>query len=479
MVYDAVVVGAGPNGLAAAATLAGAGASVLVVEGAETVGGGARTAELTLSGFRHDVCSAVHPLAAGSPFLRRLPLDEHGLEWIHPSAPLAHVLDDDEPAFVHRSIAKTAMGLGSDGPRYHRVMDRLVGEWPLVEDHILGPLVRPPDHPVALTRFAADAALPAVLGARRFATARARGLFAGCAAHSFLPLDRPFTASFGWLLLTLAHVHGWPIARGGSQAITDALASYVSSLGGEIEIGRRVADLGDLPASRVVLLDVTPSGFARLAGDRLPAGYLRRVRRFRHGPAAFKVDFALDGPIPWRDPRLAEAGTVHIGGSLAAVAAAEADAWRGRIPRRPFTLVSQPSLFDPTRAPAGRHTVWAYAHVPAGTPADLTGIVAALIEEHAPGFRDRILARHAIGPPDWETYNPNYVGGDISGGAHTATQLLFRPFPQTDPYATPLDGVFLCSSSTPPGAGVHGMAGHHAALRALRRLRVEAVGPAR
>lgn len=470
MVYDAIVVGAGPNGLSAAVTLAAAGASVLVVEGADEVGGGARTRQLTLPGFHHDVCSAIHPLAAGSPFLRTLPLADHGLEWVHPPVALAHAFEDEEAVLVHRSITETAAGLGEDGPAYRRILDRMTADWPDLEDHVLGPLLRIPRHPVALARFGLDAAPPAALAARRFSTRRARGLFAGCAAHAFLPLNRPFTASFGWLLLTLAHTHGWPLARGGSGEIANALASHLTSIGGEIETGHPVTDLGELPPSRLVLLDVTPSGFARLAGDRLPSGYVRRARRFRHGPGAFKVDLALDGPIPWRDPRLAEAGTVHIGGAFREVAASEADAWSGRISRTPFTLVAQPSAFDPTRAPAGGHTVWAYAHVPAGSPADMGPVIEERIEAMAPGFRDRILARHAIGPPDWEEYNPNYVGGDISGGAHTATQLLFRPFPQADPYATPLDGVFLCSSSTPPGAGVHGMSGHHAALRALRHL---------
>ncbi len=469
-VYDAVVVGAGPNGLAAAVTLAEEGKSVLVVEGAAHVGGGTRTAELTLPGFRHDVCSAVHPFGIGSPFLRSLPLERHGLRWVHPDIPLGHPLDDAPAAMLYRSIDDTAEALGPDGPVYRKLFTPLVDRWDRIERHILGPLLRPPRRPISVTRFGLLAARSARSVSRRFRTDAAKALFAGNAAHAFRPLGALGTAGFGLTLMTLAHRYGWPFAAGGSQAIADALASYLRSLGGEIQTGWWVEDLAALPRSRVVLVDLTPKGFLRLATDRIRSHETKPYRRFRHGPAAFKIDYALDRPVPWADPRLSRAGTLHLGGTFGEIAKAERAVWKGRDPVRPFVLVAQPSLFDPLRAPDDKHTLWVYAHVPNGSDHDFTEAVEAQIERFAPGFAETVLARHVIGPATWPQINPNYRGGDISGGAHTLRQLLFRPVMRRNPYQTPLAGVYLCSSSTPPGAGVHGMCGFHAARSALRHL---------
>lgn len=468
-VYDAIVVGSGPNGLAAAITLAEAGRSVLVVEAADRIGGGTRTEELTLPGFHHDVCSAVHPLAVASPFLRRLPLEHHGLRWIHPDVPLAHVIDPGHAVLLHRSVEATAAGLGVDGRTYRRVVSRFCADWASLEETLLGPPLRLPRHPLTLARFGMDAALPATWNARlRFSAEAARGLLAGCAAHAFLPLNRPFTAAFGYLLLVTAHRFGWPVAAGGSAAISSALAAHLRSLGGEIRTGRRVADLAELPRARSILLDLTPAGLAEVAGDRLPGAYRRRLGRYRHGPGVFKVDYALAGPVPWRNPELSAVGTLHVGGTLHRIADAAGATFRGEAARDPFLLVSQPTVFDPSRAPAGRHVLWVYAHAPHGSAADLTESVERRLEELAPGFRDLVLGRHTITPAEWAARNPNYVGGDITGGAYVVRQLLFRPVPGNGPYATPLPGVYLCSSSTPPGAGVHGMCGFHAARRAMR-----------
>lgn len=464
---DAVVVGAGPNGLAAALTLALAGRRVLVVEAAERIGGGLRTEELTLPGFLHDVCAAVFPLAVASPFLSSLPLGDHGLSWTHPDLPFAHAIEPGRSALVHRDIDATAAGLGADGDRYRTVARSMARRWPKIADHLLGPVLRLPRHPAASAAFAVRGLPSATTAASRFATTEARAMFAGAAAHSFLPLDRPLTASFGWLLLTIAHTHGWPLVTGGSVAVADAMAAMLRSLGSRIETGRRVDDLRSLPRADITMLDVTPTGFARIAGDRLPRGYLRRVARYRRGPAAFKIDYALSGPVPWADPALAGAGTIHLGGTFEAVADAERAAWEGVSHPDPFLLVVQPTMVDPTRAPEGRHTLWVYGHVPNGSTVDHTDAIERRLERFAPGFRDLVLGRHVLTPEGFERRNPNDVGGDISGGAHTVRQLVFRPFPQPNPYATPIDGVYLCSSATPPGAGVHGMCGHRAARSAL------------
>jgi phytoene dehydrogenase-like protein len=469
-VLDAVVVGAGPNGLAAAIVLARAGVSVRVLEAADTIGGGARSAELTLPGFVHDVCSAIHPLGVASPFFRTLPLADHGLEWIEPPAALAHPFDDGTAALLEPSPEASVPMLGEDEARWRRLFEPLVRDAePLLED-VLAP-VHVPAHPIALARFGVRAAPPATTLARlSFRGEKARGLFAGLAAHSMLRLDRPPAAAFGLMLGLLGHSVGWPFARGGSQRLSDALASYLRALGGEIETGRRVESLAELGDTRAVLLDVTPRGLLALAGERLPTRYRRRLERYRYGPGVFKLDWALDGPIPWRAEECARAATVHLGATLEEIAASEAAPGRGGVAERPYVLLAQHSLFDPTRAPAGRHTAWAYCHVPNGSTVDVTERIEAQVERFAPGFRDRILARSALGPADLERYNANYVGGEINGGAATLSQLLTRPVARLSPYTTPLPGVFLCSASTPPGGGVHGMCGFQAARAALRQL---------
>jgi len=468
--YDAIVVGSGPNGLAAAITLARAGRSVLVREEQETVGGGTRSAELTLPGFVHDVCSAVHPLALGSPFFRSLPLAEHGLEFVHPSAPLAHPLESGEAVLLERSLEETAAGLGGDARAYRRLLGPVVESWSRLEEAILRPLLSVPRHPLALARFGLAAIRPASgLARSAFSGERARALFAGAAAHSIQPLERPATSSFGLVLLALGHVHGWPVVRGGSQRIADALASYLRSLGGEIETAAPVESLAALPPARAILCDVTPRELARLAGDRLPARYRRALERYRYGPGVFKLDYALDGPIPWAAPECSRAGTVHLGGTLAEVAASERAPERGEHAERPYVLLAQPTLFDPGRAPEGKHTAWAYCHVPNGSSVDMTEQIEAQIERFAPGFRGRILARSALGPAGLEQRNRNCVGGDINGGSAALRQLVARPALRRVPYATPVEGLYLCSSSTPPGGGVHGMCGFLAARALLRR----------
>ncbi|MDQ3980305.1 MAG: NAD(P)/FAD-dependent oxidoreductase [Actinomycetota bacterium] len=468
---DAVVVGAGPNGLAAAITLARSGRSVLVLEAADQIGGGTRSAELTLPGFVHDVCSAIHPLGAASPFFRDVPLAEHGLRWVHPDAPAAHPLPDGTAAVVERSLSETVTGFGADGRNYRRLVGPLVDDWDKLLPLVLGPLLRPPRHPVTLTRFGLRALWPAVTLARRiFDTERARAAFAGLAAHAILDLRAPLTATFGVTFAATAHAAGWPAARGGSQAIADAMASYLNTFEGEIVTGHRVRTMADIPPCRVVLFDVTPRQLLDIAGDRLASGYRRRLERYRYGPASFKIDYALDGPAPWKAPECARAASVHVGGTLDEVAAAEADVAAGRHPPRPFVICTQPSLWDATRVPPGKHTFWAYTHVPNGSTVDMTGPIEDQLERFAPGFRDRVLARHVMTPAEMEAHDANYVGGDIAGGSHGGLQLLARPVFTLHPYRVPLDGqaAYLCSSATPPGAGVHGMCGWWAAQDALR-----------
>lgn len=467
--YDAIIIGAGPNGLAAAITIARAGRSVLVREAATTVGGGTRSAELTLPGFTHDVCSAVHPLGLGSPFFRSLPLEEHGLDWVHPSAPVAHPLDGGEAVVMERSVSATAEGLGIDEAAYRRLMEPLVHDWQRLEGSLLGPIMHLPRHPFALARFGLHAILPArSLAERLFEGKRARALFGGLAAHSMLAMEQPPSAAFGLVLGLTAHVIGWPVARGGSQAIADALASYLRSLGGEIETNAPVETVEELPSARALLFDLTPRQLLRIAGDRFPQGYRRALGRFRYGPGVFKLDWALEGPIPWKASECARAGTVHLGGTLIEIAASERAVWREDHAERPYVLLAQQSLFDLSRAPEGKHTAWAYCHVPAGSTFDMTARIEGQIERFAPGFRDLVLARHAISPTTLESYNPNYVGGDINGGVQDLGQLFFRPVPRLVPYSTPAEGIYICSSSTPPGGGVHGMCGYLAAQVALR-----------
>ncbi len=467
--YDAIVVGSGPNGLAAAILLAQAGLGVLVIEAKETIGGGARTAELTLPGFLHDVCSAIHPMGVVSPFLRTLPLAEHGLAWVHPDAPLAHPLDDGSAAVLERSVADTGLTLGEDAAAYRSLMEPFASRADDLIPDLLAPL-RAPRHPLLLTRFGLSAMRSARGLCERFAGAHARALFAGCAAHSILPLDTPLTAAIGLVLAVAGHAIGWPCARGGSRSIVQAMASYFESLGGVIETGRRVGSLGELPDARAILFDLTPRQIVAIAGERLPAGYRRRLERYRHGPGCFKVDWALAGPIPWKAAACGRAATVHLGGRFEEIAEGEAAVWRGEHPRKPFVLVAQQSLFDPTRAPAGKHTGWAYCHVPHGSTVDQTEAIEGQIERFAPGFRDLILARSTMSPAGFEAYNENYVGGDITSGVNDATQLFTRPVARIVPYSTPDDRLWICSASTPPGAGVHGMCGYFAAEAALARV---------
>jgi len=463
--YDAVVVGAGPNGLTAAVTLAGAGWSVLVIEAESEPGGGARSAELTMPGFVHDVCSAIHPLGLASPALRDLPLAEHGLRWIQPDVPLAHALMPDHAVVLDRSIDVTSDGLGAeDGPAYRRLMAPLEQAGLPLVDGLLSPLSMPPRPPIDLARFGlAGVRSAAGLARSRFDHDEARALFAGLAAHSILPLRAPITAGYAMTLGLLGHLVGWPLAEGGSASITDALVALLHQRGGSIETDHRVRSLDELPSARAVLLDLTPRQVIDVAGGRLSSSYRRRLSRYRYGPGVFKVDWALAGPIPWRDPAVARAGTVHLGGRLDEVVAAEAEVAAGRHAERPFVLLSQPSLFDPTRAPDGQHTAWAYCHVPSGSTIDRTDAIERQVERFAPGFRDQILARHTMGPAAMEAHDANYVGGDINGGMGDLRQFIGRPVLSRRPWATPVDGLYLCSSSTPPGGGVHGMCGWHAA----------------
>ena len=463
---DAVVVGSGPNGLAAAIVIAQTGRKVIVFEGADQVGGGCRSSELTLPGFVHDVCSAVHPFAVVSPLFRSLPLAEHGLEWITPPAMIAHPLNDGAAVIVRRSIEETASALGEDGEAYQRLFQPLADDWPKIERSVLGPF-RWPRHPFAMARFARHALQPATHVARNvFRTDAARALFAGVAAHGMLPLERRPTGGVGVTLMLMAHLAaGWCLPRGGAQRIADALAAYLRSLGGEIVTGTAVRSLSDLPPAKAVLCDLSPRPLLQLAGDRLPTAYRRALERYQYGMGVFKVDYALDGPIPWRNADCALSATVHVGGTLDEIAASERAAWSGQPPARPFVLVVQPTLFDPTRAPQGRHIAWAYCHVPSGSTFDMLDRLEDQIERYAPGFRDRVLARSVMRPADLERHNPNLVGGDIAAGVTNLRQLFTRPTWRT--YSTPVRGLYLCSASTPPGVGVHGMCGYFAAQRAL------------
>jgi len=439
-----------------------------VREAEDTLGGGVRSAELTLPGFVHDVCSSIHPFVPGSPFFRALPLGEHGLEIVHPLSALAHPLDDGSAVLVHRSVEETVAGLGEDGEAYRRLVGSVAAAWADLEQVLLGPLLALPRHPVALGRFSAHALLPAARIARgTFATERARALFAGCAAHSMMPLGRSPTAAFGLVLLASAHVFDWAFPRGGSQRIADALVSVLRELGGEVVAGAAVDSTDELEAT-TVLCDVVPRELVRIAGSQLPSRYAARLARFPHGPGAFKVDFALDGPIPWTAAECSRAGTVHLGGTLAEIQASERAPWSGQHAERPFVLLAQHSLFDPSRAPKGKHTAWAYCHVPNGSTVDMTERIEAQIERFAPGFRDLVLARSVLPPAELERRNRNLVGGDLNAGAATLWRLVARPVFSSSPYRTPARGLYLCSASTPPGGGVHGMCGYLAARSALR-----------
>lgn len=462
---DAVVVGSGPNGLAAAITIAQAGRKVIVFEAAETIGGGCRSAELTLPGFIHDTCSAVYPFALISPFFRSLPLAAHGVEWIRPPVMLAHPMDDGAAVGVYESIGRTADALGRDAHAYRKLFEPLAESWPTIADAVLGPL-RWPRHPIALARFGIRALQPAAGLARRvFGGQPARALFGGIAAHSMIPLERRPTGGIALTLNLAAHVGGWCIPRGGAQRLADALAACLRSLGGEIVTRTTVASVDELPPAKAVLCDLSPRPLLRIAGHRFSPSYRRALERYRYGMGVFKVDWALDGPVPWRDPLCALAGTVHLGGSLDEIASSERHVWESGHPARPFVLLSQPTLFDPSRAPQGRHVVWTYCHVPRGSEIDMLPRIEQQIERFAPGFRERVIARAVMRTADIEKRNPNFVGGDIGAGATTMGQLFTRPTWRT--YSTPVRGLYICSASTPPGVSVHGMCGYFAAQRAL------------
>ena len=464
---DAVIVGAGPNGLAAGIVLAQAGKRVRIYEANDEIGGGARSGSLTLEGFTHDLCSAVHPLAAASPFFTSLPLARCGLEFIYPPAALAHPFDDGTAVLLYRSIETTSQQLGKDEAPYRKLMTPLVRSWPNLSADILGPL-KLPRHPITLARFG----MRAIRSAERlwrsyFREEKTRTFFAGLSAHSSISLDHFGTAAFGLVLAATGHYVGWPIPRGGAQAVSKALAAYFAELGGEISTGKRIDSMRDIPSATATLFDVTPRQLLAIAGASVPPRFRRKLQRFRYGPGVFKMDWALSGPVPWRAAECAQAATVHLGGSFAEIIESERDAWEGRVNARPFIIACQPSLFDSSRAPAGQHTLWAYCHVPNGSGTDMVATIEDQIERFAPGFRKLVLGRNVLSPALLERHNANLVGGDISGGAHTLTQLFTRPTLRT--YSTPMPGVYICSSSTPPGAGVHGMCGYHAARVALRK----------
>jgi phytoene dehydrogenase-like protein len=467
---EAIVVGSGPNGLAAAATLATHGVQVTVLEAAATIGGGARTSELTLPGLLHDDCSATHPFASGSPAMTSLGLERYGLEWAWPEVDLAHPFDDGSAATMLRSIEQTAAGLGVAGTAWKRLFGASSANFDALSEDIMRPLVHPPRHPIALTRFGLRALAPVSMLARALPTAEARALFGGTAAHSFSPFSRPLSSAAGMALTCACHRYGWPVARGGSGAIAEAFAGVVREHGGRIETGRPVRSLNELPTVDAVLLDLAPGAVADIAGERLPPRVARALRRYRHGPGAFKVDLAVEGGVPWADGASRRAGTVHAIGSFEEIAAAERETNRGRMPERPFVLVGQQYLADPSRSRGDVHPVWAYAHVPNGYAGDAAEALLDQIERFAPGLRERILARHVRGPADLESYNPNYVGGDIVTGANTVFQSAVRPRLALDPYATGAPGVFICSAATPPGAGASGMSGYNAAQSVLRQL---------
>ena len=462
---DAIVIGSGPNGLAAAITLAQAGVKVTVVEAAHSIGGGCRSAELTLPGFSHDVCASVFPLGIGSPFFRTLPLEQHGLEWIQPDAPLAHPLDDGRVAVLERSIEGTAAALGRDGIAWKEVVGSLAEKWNDVAGDLLAPL-RWPKHPLDLAKFGLRAFRPAWdLAHTSFREEPAKALFAGCAGHIMMPLDHHLTAAFGIVLSATGHAVGWPYAKGGAQRITDALASYLRSLGGEIVTGVRVESLDDLSPAKAVLCDVSPKNLAKIGETRLPGDYRQRLERYRYGMGVFKIDWALSSPVPWKYEPCVRAGTLHLGGTIEEIAKGEREPWEGRTAQKPLVLFAQHSAFDPTRAPAGQHTAWAYCHVPNGCGEDMTERIEAQVERFAPGFRKAILARHTKRADQFEAVNPNIVGGDINNGVPDFWQMFARPTRST--YATPVKGLYICSAATPPGGGVHGMCGFFAAQLAL------------
>jgi phytoene dehydrogenase-like protein len=466
--FDAVVVGSGPNGLAAAIVLQQRGLSVLLLEARQTIGGGMRSAELTLPDFVHDVCSAVYPMAAVSPFLNTLPLEAHGLKYIYPPMAAAHPFDGGKAALLGGTVDETARALGKDEGPYLSLIGSLVRDWPQIAGDVMGPQPCWPRYPLKMAKFGWHALSAATALAGRWRTKEARGLWAGMAAHSMLPLTHLTTSAIGLVLLAAAHIKGWPVAKGGSGSIANALSSYFVSLGGKIETGVEVRSLAQLPSSRAVLLDLTPRQLLRLGGHRWSSLYKWQLERYRYGCGVFKIDWALDGPVPFAAEGCRAAGTVHLGGELEEIRQAEAMVWKGGHAEKPFVLLAQQSLFDPSRAPAGKHTAWAYCHVPAGSTEDMTTRIESQVERFAPGFRDRILARHTLNSVSMEVYNPNFIGGDIGGGVVDIRQIFARPVLRRSPYRTSEKGIYICSSSTPPAGGVHGMCGYHAAHRALK-----------
>ena len=465
--FDAVVVGSGPNGLAAAIALQQEGLSVLIIEGKNEIGGGLRSAEFTLPGFVHDVCSAIHPLAIGSPFFNTLPLQDYGLFYTFPDLAAAHPFDDGTAAVLGSSIEETARLLGDDEQAYLKLLKPLVKDWPDIAADVLGPL-HFPKHPIAMAKFGLNALTSATFLAKRFKTKAARGLWAGMAAHSIQPLSNLTTSAIGLVLMAAAHLKGWPIPVGGSKEIANALSSYFIALGGKIETGRYIKSLDELPSSRTVLFDVTPKQLLQIAGHKFSSIYKWQLERYRYGMGVFKVDWALDEAIPFTAKEARHAGTVHIGNTLEEITLSEKLSWQGKHADKPFVLLAQQSLFDTSRAPEGKHTAWAYCHVPNGSVTDMTETIEKQIERFAPGFRDRILAKHTMNTAQVEAYNPNYIGGDINGGVIDLGQIFTRPALRSSPYRTSAKGLYLCSSSTPPGGGVHGMCGYHAAKRALK-----------
>ncbi|HEY4326891.1 MAG TPA: NAD(P)/FAD-dependent oxidoreductase [Mucilaginibacter sp.] len=465
--FDAVVVGSGPNGLAAAILLQQNGLSVLLIEGKETIGGGLRSAELTLPGYLHDICSAIHPLAAASPFFEQLPLSNHGLEFIYPEIAAAHPIDGGTAAIVKTSVEETAKLLGADEKTYLDLMQPMLKDWPSIIPDILGPL-HFPEHPFALARFGLKAFTSATHLAKRFKTPEAKGLIAGMAAHGIQPLTNVATSAIALVLMGSAHSKGWPVPKGGSNQIANALASYFISIGGKIETNLYITSLPQLPSAHAILFDVTPKQLLSIAGHRFSSIYKWQLERYRYGMGVFKIDWALDAPIPFTAEGCRRAGTVHVGNTINEIADYEQQIWKGKHPEKPFVLLAQPGLSDPSRAPIGKHTAWAYCHVPKGSEKDMTEVIENQVERFAPGFRDAILAKHTMNTRQMEEHNPNYIGGDINGGVIDIGQLFTRPALRWSPYKTSAKGIYICSSSTPPGGGVHGMCGYHAAKRALK-----------
>ncbi|SEN31818.1 Phytoene dehydrogenase-related protein [bacterium A37T11] len=468
--YDAVVVGSGPNGFAAAITLQRSGLSVLLLEGKDTVGGGMRTAELTLQGFHHDICSAVHPMGIGSPFFRSLPLAEHGLEFIHPEVMAAHPFDNGHAAALYKSVEETADGLGVDKPAYLKLFKPLINIWPNIDSEMLGPLLTIPKHPIDLATFGLKALQSGKQIAARYQSKEARGLWSGLVAHSMIPLDDLTSSAIALILSTVGHISGWPIPKGGSQSIANALASYFTSIGGEIQTNQLISTISQLPDAKALLFDTSPSQLLEICGDRLSNSYRRRLNTFRYGMGVFKVDWALSEPVPFLAEACRKAGTVHLGNTFEEVALSERQIWDGKHAERPYVLFAQQSLYDPARAPHGQHTGWGYCHVPNGSQKDMTATIEAQVERFAPGFRDTILSRHTYNTSEMHTYNPNYIGGDINGGVVNIAQLINRPILSLSPYKTSAKGIYMCSASTPPGGGVHGMCGYYAATQALKDL---------